>query len=42
MKKLIITVTFLIATSYALASCPIGSRYQCFSTPSGKMQCGCF
>ena len=42
MKKLIISVTLLVATGYALASCPIGSRYQCFSTPSGKMQCGCY
>ena len=42
MKKLIVSIALLVVAGYALASCPIGSRYQCFSTPSGKMQCGCY
>ena len=40
MKKLI-AITLLIASGYAAASCPIGTRYDCQSTFNGKMSCGC-
>jgi hypothetical protein len=42
MKKVIVSIALIAATASALAACPIGTRYQCFSTPSGKMQCGCY
>ena len=41
MKKALIAVTLFVVTGYAMASCPALTRYQCFPTPSGKMQCGC-
>lgn len=40
MKKLI-AVALLLTAGYAVASCPAGTRYQCYSTFSGKMACGC-
>ena len=42
MKKIIVAVALVAATASAIASCPMGSRYQCYSTPSGKMMCGCY
>lgn len=42
MKKIIVAITLVAAAGYALASCPPMSRYQCFATPSGKMNCGCY
>jgi hypothetical protein len=41
-KKLIASIALLAATGAAIASCPVGTRYQCYPTPSGKMQCGCY
>lgn len=42
MKKVIIAI-FLASTAISVfASCPAGSRYQCFQTWTGKMQCGCY
>lgn len=41
MKKAFIAITLLVAAGYAAASCPPLTRYQCFPTSSGKMQCGC-
>ena len=42
MKKVIVAFVLASAVISAFASCPAGSRYQCFQTYSGKMQCGCF
>lgn len=41
MKKAIVAITLAAAAAAAFASCPIGTRYQCYPTPSGKMMCGC-
>ena len=41
MKKVIVSIALIAAAASAFASCPMGTRYQCFSTPSGKMMCGC-
>ena len=41
MKKFV-AIALLVASGIAAAACPAGTRYQCFSTPSGKMQCGCY
>lgn len=41
MKKLI-AIVLLTASGIAAAACPVGTRYQCYPTPSGKMQCGCY
>lgn len=42
MKKLIVAVILASAAISAFAACPTGSRYQCFQTYTGKMQCGCY
>jgi hypothetical protein len=41
MKKFV-AIALLLASGIAAAACPAGTRYQCYSTPSGKMQCGCY
>jgi hypothetical protein len=41
MKKVIVSIALIAAAASAFASCPAGTRYQCFSTFGGKMQCGC-
>jgi hypothetical protein len=35
-------VALTLATTFAQAACPLGTRYQCKPTFSGKMQCGCY
>jgi len=40
MKKFI-AIILLTISGIAAASCPAGTRYQCYPTPSGKMMCGC-
>jgi len=42
MKKSIAAIVLAIVSFSAFAACPAGTRYQCFSTLSGKMQCGCY
>ena len=41
MKKIIATVLLLVATSYAVASCPAYAPYRCYTGYNGKMVCGC-
>ena len=41
MKKVIVAVTLLIVTGYALASCPPYAPYRCVQGYNGKMICGC-
>lgn len=40
MKKLI-AIALLTISGIAAAACPPGTRYDCQSTFSGKMSCGC-
>lgn len=51
MKKLLLALAAVASLGtgfYALtitdaeAACPPGTRYQCFQTYSGKMNCGCY
>lgn len=42
MKKALIAIALVATTVTAFASCPFGTMYRCYSTPSGKMMCGCF
>ena len=43
MKIVLGALMFLVAfASIAEAACPIGTRYQCYPTSNGKMQCGCY
>ena len=42
MKKVIASVVLLAIAGVASASCPIGTKYKCYPTPSGKMACGCY
>lgn len=44
MTKLIALViaALVVGSSLAEAACPLGTKYQCRPTFSGKMQCGCF
>lgn len=41
MKKTIAAVALLLATTYAIASCPQYAPYRCVSGYNGKMICGC-
>lgn len=41
MKKIIVTALLASFAFAAFASCPAGTRYDCQSTFSGKMSCGC-
>lgn len=41
MKK-IIAIALLTVSGVAFAACPIGTKYKCYPTPSGKMACGCY
>ena len=41
MKKIIVATALAAFAFAAAASCPVGSRYQCYPTASGKMMCGC-
>jgi hypothetical protein len=41
MKKLIVTLTLLVVTGYAVASCPMYQPYRCVQGYNGKMVCGC-
>jgi hypothetical protein len=42
MKKLTIAIILAASAVTAFASCPIGTKYQCYPTGNGKMMCGCF
>ena len=42
MKKLTVAIVLAASTAAAFASCPVGTRYQCVPTMTGKMQCGCW
>jgi hypothetical protein len=42
MKKVITAIVLASAAFSALASCPVGTRYQCHPTLNGKMACGCY
>lgn len=42
MKKTFVAIILAATTVAAFASCPIGTVYRCYSTPSGKMMCGCY
>jgi len=42
MKKALIAIVLAATAVAAFASCPPGTVYRCYSTPSGKMLCGCF
>lgn len=41
MKKLTIAIILIASSAAAFASCPVGTRYQCYPTATGKMMCGC-
>ena len=42
MKKVIAAVVVFGFAASVYASCPIGTKYKCYPTPSGKMACGCY
>lgn len=42
MKKIAIAIITATLAVSAFASCPVGTRYQCVPTMTGKMQCGCW
>lgn len=42
MKKVIIATVLALTAAAAFAACPSGTRYQCWPTSSGKMNCGCY
>jgi hypothetical protein len=46
MKHLLLALAavamLVTAIAPANASCPAGSKYQCYPSGNGKMQCGCF
>lgn len=42
MKSIMLAAAFvMLGTSFASASCPRGTSYNCYSTYNGKQSCGC-
>ena len=41
MKKAIVAFTLVMATTYAIAACPVYAPYRCVTGWNGKMICGC-
>ena len=43
MRVIVLTLALIAAgATAASAACPAGTRYQCFPSVNGKMQCGCY
>lgn len=41
MKKLAFAFVLLAFGASVMAACPAGTRYDCYTTMSGKQSCGC-
>jgi len=42
MKMIVLATLMLVgAVEVALASCPPGTRYDCYTTANGRQSCGC-
>lgn len=42
MRILLAALMLAASISTSQAACPVGTKYQCYPTMNGKMQCGCY
>lgn len=42
MRYVLAALMLLASTQVSFAACPPGTKYQCFPSVGGKMQCGCY